>query len=74
MSGPCSKGQKNDCRYPKAIAEAVPRPAMKFVATNTADQLDLQALHRVRWRSASQFLQSSRRCLGRHDHGAWPPN
>jgi transposase len=30
----------------EAIAEAVQRPTMKFVATKTADQLDLQALHR----------------------------
>jgi hypothetical protein len=27
------------------IAEAVQRPTMKFVATKSADQLDLQALH-----------------------------
>ena len=33
-------------RDAEAIAEAVPRPTMKFVATKTADQLDLQALHR----------------------------
>jgi transposase len=26
----------------------VQRPTMKFVATKTAEQLDLQALHRVR--------------------------
>jgi transposase len=43
-----SKGQKNDIRDAEAIAEAVQRPTMKFVATKTADQLDLQALHRVR--------------------------
>jgi transposase len=43
-----SKGQKNDFRDAEAIAEAVQRPTMKFVATKTADQLDLQALHRVR--------------------------
>jgi hypothetical protein len=30
------------------IAEAVQRPTMKFVATKTVEQLDLQALHRVR--------------------------
>ena len=42
------KGQKNDFRDAEAIAEAVQRPTMKFVATKTADQLDLQALHRVR--------------------------
>jgi transposase len=48
---PYSKGQKNDFRNAEAIAEAVPRPTMKFVATKTADQLDLRALHRVRERS-----------------------
>ena len=47
---PYSKGQKNDFRD----AEAVQRPTMKFVATKTADQLDLQALHRVRERLVSQ--------------------
>jgi hypothetical protein len=44
---PLSKGQKNDFRDAEAIAEAVQRPTMRFVATKTADQLDLQALHRV---------------------------
>ena len=47
---PYSKGQKNDFRDAEAIAEAVQRPTMKFVATKTADQLDLHALHRVRER------------------------
>jgi transposase len=51
---PYSKGQKNDFRDAEAIAEAVQRPTMKFVATKTADQLDLQALHRVRKRLVSQ--------------------
>src|ERR1700688_2737885 len=51
---PYSKGQKNDYRDADAIAEAVQRPTMKFVATKTADQLDLQALHRVRERLVSQ--------------------
>ncbi|HYN00625.1 MAG TPA: IS110 family transposase, partial [Aestuariivirgaceae bacterium] len=49
-----SKGQKNDFRDAETIAEAVQRPMMKFVATKTADQLDLQALHRVRERLVSQ--------------------
>jgi transposase len=47
---PYSKGQKNDFRDAEAIAEAVQRPTMKFVATKTVEQLDLQALHRVRER------------------------
>jgi transposase len=51
---PYSKGQKNDFRDAEAIAEAVQRPTMKFVATKTGDQLDLQALHRVRERLVSQ--------------------
>src|SRR5690348_16034398 len=51
---PYSKGQKNDLRDAEAIAEAVQRPTMKFVATKTADQLDLQALHRVRERLVGQ--------------------
>ena len=51
---PYSKGQKNDFRDGEAITEAVQRPTMKFVATKTAEQLDLQALHRVRERLVSQ--------------------
>ena len=51
---PYSKGQKNDFRDAETITEAVQRPTMKFVATKTADQLDLQALHRVRERLVSQ--------------------
>jgi transposase len=51
---PYSKGRKNDYRDAEAIAEAVQRPTMKFVATKTADQLDLQALHRVRERFVGQ--------------------
>src|SRR5262245_50789323 len=47
---PYNKGQKNDFRDAEAIAEAVQRPTMKFVATKSAEQLDLQALHRVRER------------------------
>ena len=51
---PYSRGQKNDFRDAEAIAEAVQRPTMKFVAIKTAEQLDLQALHRVRQRLVSQ--------------------
>ena len=48
------KGHKNDYRDAEAIAEAVQRPTMRFVATKTAEQLDLQALHRVRARLVSE--------------------
>ena len=51
---PYSKGQKNDFRDAEAIAEAVQRPTMKFVAIKSVEQLDLQALHRVRERLVSQ--------------------
>src|SRR5213594_3973768 len=51
---PYSKGQKNDFRDAEAIAEAVQRPTMRFVPTKTVEQLDLQALHRVRSRLVSQ--------------------
>src|SRR6266403_1955686 len=54
MSAPYSKGQKNDFNDAEAIAEAVQRPTMKFVSTKTAEQLDLQALHRMRERLVSQ--------------------
>ncbi len=45
---PFLKGQKNDFRDAEAIAEAVQRPTMRFVPTKSVEQLDLQALHRVR--------------------------
>ena len=45
---PFVKAQKNDYLDAEAIAEAVQRPRMRFVPIKTEDQLDLQALHRVR--------------------------
>ena len=45
---PYAKGQKNDFNDAEAIAEAVQRPTMKFVATMSVEHLDLQELHRVR--------------------------
>jgi transposase len=47
---PYLRGQKNDFRDAEAIAEAVQRPRMRFVPTKSVEQLDLQALHRVRSR------------------------
>jgi transposase len=47
---PFLKGQKNDFRDAEAIAEAVQRPTMRFVAPKSIEQLDLQSLHRVRAR------------------------
>ena len=45
---PFRKSNKNDFLDAEAIAEAVTRQNMRFVPLKTADQLDLQALHRVR--------------------------
>ncbi len=45
---PFVKSNKNDFLDAEAIAEAVDRRNMRFVLIKTDDQLDLQALHRVR--------------------------
>jgi transposase len=47
---PFVKSHKNDFVDAEAIAEAVERENMRFVPIKTDDQLDLQALHRVRER------------------------
>jgi transposase len=51
---PFLKGHKNDYRDAEAIAEAVQRPTMRFVAIKTPEQMDLLALHRVRSRLVGQ--------------------
>ena len=45
---PYLKSNKNDSLDAEAIAEAVSRPTMRFVALKRCDQVDTQALHRVR--------------------------
>ena len=47
---PYVKVHKNDDRDAEAIAEAATRPTMSFVAIKSEEQLDLQALHRLRER------------------------
>ncbi len=47
---PYVKVHKNDDRDAEAIAEAATRPTMPFVAIKSEEQLDLQALHRLRER------------------------
>ena len=59
MFVPIPRDRRTDFRDAEAIAEAVQRPTMKFVATKTADQLDLQALHRVRERLSASAPASS---------------
>ena len=47
---PFNKGQKNDYNDAEAIAEAAMRPNLRTVTEKSQDQLDLQAMHRVRSR------------------------
>jgi transposase len=47
---PYVKAQKNDDRDAEGIAEAATRPTMRFVELKSADQLDMQTLHRSRER------------------------
>ena len=51
---PFLKGHKNDYRDAEAIAEAVQRPTMDFVAIKTPEQCDQLSLHRVRSRLVRQ--------------------
>lgn len=51
---PYVKAQKNDDRDAEAIAEAATRPTMRFVELKSAEQLDMQSLHRVRERLVSE--------------------
>jgi len=51
---PFVKSNKNDYNDAEAIAEAVQRPTMRFVPLKSQEQLDLQALHRVRDRLVSR--------------------
>jgi transposase len=51
---PFVKSNKNDFLDAEAIAEAVQRPSMRFVPIKTTEQLDLQALHRIRDRLISR--------------------
>src|SRR4051812_18838262 len=45
---PYRKSNKNDFNDAEAIAEAVTKKNMRFVAIKGQDQLDIQAMHRVR--------------------------
>jgi len=54
---PFVKSNKNDARDAEAIAEAVIRPTMRFVEIKPCEQIDLQALHRVRDRIVGNRTQ-----------------
>lgn len=63
---PYVKVHKNDDRDAEAIAEASTRPTMSFVTVKSAEQLDLQALHRARERlihSRTRLINQARAFL-----------
>lgn len=51
---PYVKSNKNDIIDAEAAAEAVTRPTVRFVEIRSPEQVDLQALHRVRDRLVAQ--------------------
>jgi len=51
---PYVQGQKNDFNDAAAIAEAATRPTMRFVTIKSNEQLDMQAVHRIRDRLIGQ--------------------
>src|SRR6185437_2271296 len=44
---PYVKSNKSDANDAQAVCEAMSRPSMRFVAVKTAEQQDIQAVHRV---------------------------
>lgn len=63
---PYVKVHKTVDRDAEAIAEAATRPTMSFVAVKTAEQLDLQAIHRARERlihSRTRLINQARAFL-----------
>ncbi|MBG6212070.1 transposase [Labrenzia sp. EL_126] len=50
---PYVKSNKNDCNDAEAICEAVGRPSMRFVPQKSPEQLEIQAVHRIRQRLIS---------------------
>jgi transposase len=47
---PYVKSNKNDRNDAEAICEAIGRPSMRFVPVKSAEQLEIQAVHRIRQR------------------------
>lgn len=63
---PYRTANKNDLRDAEAIAEAMTRPTMRFVAVQSVAQQELQALHRGRER-----LMKARTALINEPRGLW---
>jgi transposase len=66
---PYVKSNKNDRNDAEAICEAVGRPNMRFVPVKSAEQLSIQAIHRVRSRLVGdrvRLVNQIRGLLGEH--------
>lgn len=61
---PYLRTQKNDFLDAEAIAEAVQRPRMRFVPIKAREQLELQAMHRVRDRLVARRTAVSNQIRG----------
>src|SRR6202030_1370399 len=57
---PYRKSDKCDRNDAEAICEAVGRPNMRFVAVKSAEQLAVQAVHRIRSRLVADSCQARR--------------
>lgn len=66
---PLLRGNKNDDNDALAIAEALDRPAMRFVAIKSVEQQDIQSLHRLRSqcvRERTALVNNTRGLLGEY--------
>src|SRR5437667_8627684 len=66
---PYRKSGKNDRNDAEAICEAVGRPNMRFVPVKSAEQLAVQAVHRIRSRLVAdrvRLVNQVRGLLGEH--------
>jgi len=66
---PYVKYNKNDRNDAEAICEAIGRPSMRFVPPKSAEQLEIQAVHRIRQRvvaNRTRLVNQVRGLLGEH--------
>ena len=66
---PYVKSNKNDQNDAEAICEAISRPSMRFVPPKSSEQLEIQAVHRIRQRlvsSRTQLVNQIRGLLAEH--------
>ena len=66
---PYVKSNKNDRNDAEAICEAISRPSMRFVPPESSEQLEIQAVHRIRQRlvsSRTRLVNQIRGLLAEH--------